>query len=117
MKKRFFVWLCCGLILFLSGSYIFYPKKALSFSTALYSIQGEQILLPDWQQIAFSQFPPLTKSGSFLAKGIKRVWQQGQTPDQYLNLIDIQELPSKEPRMLIPFRSKSSSSICAQLPP
>ena len=92
MKKRFFAWLCCGLILFLSGSYIFYPKKALSFSTALYSIQGEQVLLPDWQQIAFSQFPPLTKSGSFLANGIKRVWQQGQTPDQYLNLIDIQEL-------------------------
>ena len=91
MKKRFLVWLCCGLILFLSSSY-FYPKKALSFPTALYSIKGEPVLLPDWQQLAFSQFPPIAKSGSFLANGIKRVWQQGQTPDQYLNLIDIKDL-------------------------
>ena len=92
MKKRFLAWVCCGLILFLSSSYVFYPKKVLSFSTALYSIKGEQVLLPDWQQIAFSQFPAIAKSGSFLANGIKRVWQQGQTPDQYLNLIDIKEL-------------------------
>ena len=92
MKKRFVTWLCCGLILFLSSSYIFFPKKVWSFPSALFSLKGEQVILPDWQQIAFSQFPPLTKSGSFLANGIKRVWQQGQTPDQYLNLIDIQEL-------------------------
>ena len=92
MKKRFLAWLCIGLVFVLSSSSVFYPKKALSFPTALYSIKGEQVILPDWQQIAFSQFPPIAKSGSFLINGVKRLWQQGQTPDQYLNLIDIKEL-------------------------
>lgn len=51
-----------------------------------------QVLLPDWQQISFSSMPPIQESGSVeLAVGDMRSWLAGQTPDQYLQLGDIDE--------------------------
>ncbi len=50
---------------------------------------GQQILLPDWQRISFSQMPPIQKSGSINTNGLSRQWNVGDTPDKYLTLGDI----------------------------
>jgi len=49
---------------------------------------------PDWSRISFSQFPPVSSSGSVPAQGEfpQRSWQAGQTPDRFLTLGDIEDL-------------------------
>lgn len=49
------------------------------------------VLLPDWSQISFSRMPAITESGSVNVNGIDRKWRQGDTPDKYLTLGDIDE--------------------------
>ncbi|TWH43541.1 hypothetical protein CAL7102_07274 [Dulcicalothrix desertica PCC 7102] len=49
------------------------------------------VLLPDWSQISFSRMPAITESGSINVNGIDRKWRQGDTPDKYLTLGDIDE--------------------------
>lgn len=46
-----------------------------------------RVLLPDWSQISFSSFPPVSNSSSWG----DRSWSQGNTPDQILQLGDISE--------------------------
>ena len=76
------------LVVFLSLS----PQPAKSFPTEISIISGEQVVLPDWDNISFSDFPPISSGGSAIIDGIERFWQAGQTPDQYLNLLDIFDL-------------------------
>ena len=76
------------LVVFLSFS----PQPAKSFPTEISIIDGEQVVLPDWDNISFSDFPPISSGGSAIIDGIERIWQAGQTPDQYLNLLDIFDL-------------------------
>ncbi len=49
------------------------------------------VLLPDWSQISFSRMPAIAESGSVNVNGIDRKWHQGDTPDKYLTLGDIDE--------------------------
>ncbi|MGK7875384.1 MAG: hypothetical protein AB4426_19415 [Xenococcaceae cyanobacterium] len=46
-----------------------------------------QVLLPDWGQITFKNFPPASRDGAIESLG--RSWKAGQTPDQFLQLGDI----------------------------
>jgi hypothetical protein len=93
MKKRYYLWLCLSIILALSSKNLIWADKACGFPTVLLPVVGgEEIVVPDWSQISFSQLPPIVSSGEAQINGQIRTWQQGQTPDQYLSLGDIQEL-------------------------
>ena len=93
MKKRDNLLLCWGVILAVGSNNLIGADKAGGFPTVLLSIEGvEEIVVPDWNQISFSQLPPVVSSGSALINGRIRTWQAGQTPDQYLTLGDISEL-------------------------
>lgn len=56
-----------------------------------------EVLLPDWRQIAFDQLPAIATGGAIdrgawseqIGYDISRVWQAGQTPDEFLKLGDI----------------------------
>ncbi len=50
-----------------------------------------QVLVPDWQRIAFSQMPSIQKSGSLKINGFSRQWNANDTPDKYLTLGDIEQ--------------------------
>ncbi|WP_225886720.1 M23 family metallopeptidase [Leptolyngbya sp. PCC 6406] len=65
--------------------------QASSITSASISL-GNPPSNPDFNQLAFDQFPPLTTSGSFLEGSAQRTWQAGQTPDQVLTFADITEL-------------------------
>jgi hypothetical protein len=75
--------------------YLAFPSTAQTQSnlpTRLSSnTAGQQILLPDWQRISFSQMPPIPKSCSIKINGFSRQWNTGDTPDKYLTLGDIDE--------------------------
>lgn len=57
----------------------------------IYSEEGKQVLIPDWQRISFNNMPPIQESGSIKANGLSREWNAGDTPDRYLTLGDIDE--------------------------
>ncbi|BAZ11393.1 hypothetical protein NIES4071_32190 [Calothrix sp. NIES-4071] len=61
------------------------PTRLLATSTAT------NALLPDWSRISFSTMPPISESGSIKVDGIERKWRQGDTPDKYLTLGDVDE--------------------------
>ncbi|BAZ08857.1 hypothetical protein NIES4071_06630 [Calothrix sp. NIES-4071] len=61
------------------------PTRTLATS------EHTNVLLPDWSQISFSRMPAITESGSVNFNGIDRKWRQGDTPDKYLTLGDIDE--------------------------
>ena len=66
--------------------------SAVAFPTQIRPVNGDNIsslLVPDWEVISWSQFPPISSSGSVNLAGETRSWSQGQTPDQYLQLGDI----------------------------
>lgn len=89
-RKSFFIRSIATMLLVVLLS--FSPQVAQSFPTQINIISGEQVVLPDWENISFSDFPAIASSGSFIVDGIERFWQAGQTPDQYLNLLDIFDL-------------------------
>jgi hypothetical protein len=70
-------------------------NRALAFPTKIKVVNGgsiKSILVPDWEQMGFSAFSPIASSGSVKVDGEIRSWKQGQTPDQYLQLGDVDEL-------------------------
>lgn len=93
MKKRDYLLICLGVILAVTSKNLIWADKAGGFPTILLPVEGRaEIVVPDWNQISFSQLPSVASSGSARINGQTRTWQEGQTPDQYLTLGDIQNL-------------------------
>ena len=86
LRKSFFIRSIVTMMLVVLLSFV--PQTAQSFPTQINIISGEQVVLPDWNNISFSDFPPISSGGSTIIDGIERFWQAGQTPDQYLNLLN-----------------------------
>lgn len=91
--KRYFLLTCLSFFLLIGGNFLWI--RAVAFPTKLKPVNGDsisEILVPDWERMSFSQFPPIDSSGSVKVNGETRSWSKGQTPDQYLWMGDIDEL-------------------------
>jgi len=53
------------------------------------TINLETVLVPDWENISFANFPAINSEGTIDLTGESRNWKKGQTPDQFLKLEDI----------------------------
>lgn len=75
------------------------PTRILEVAGGHAGLPATQVLLPDWSQIALSQMPGISRSGSIdgkpyrqtLGYDLNRRWNAGMTPDQYLKLGDISQ--------------------------
>jgi hypothetical protein len=75
------------------------PTRILELTNLNSKLPTNQVLLPDWSRISFSQMPGITRSGSIdgssytqvLGYDLSRSWTVGMTPDKYLKLGDISQ--------------------------
>lgn len=91
--RRYFLLICLTFALIIGSNALWI--RALAFPTQIKSVNGDSvksILLPDWEQMGFSSFPAISSSGSVNLKGEVRSWKMGDTPDQYLQMGDVEEL-------------------------
>ena len=76
------------------------PGEFPTQARAIADDETRQISVPDWLQITFASLPPIEGEGGFdgsawveqLGYDISRVWEDGMSPDQVLQLGDIREL-------------------------
>ena len=94
MKISQFITLKVLPILLASISIYSNPSSAQSqtnLPTRTLPLEGNIVLLPDWQRISFKQMPAIQNGGSIKVNGLARKWNAGDTPDEYLILGDIEE--------------------------
>jgi hypothetical protein len=75
------------------------PTRILEVAGSQSGLPATQVLLPDWNRIALSHMPGISRAGSIDGKPYRQVlgydlsrrWNAGMTPDQYLKLGDISQ--------------------------
>ncbi|MGA9378787.1 MAG: hypothetical protein WBV73_08460 [Phormidium sp.] len=77
--------LAISVLIWLSFSSIAYANP---LPTRIWESEQAKVLLPDWNQISFSDFPSVPNAGSVA----NRSWQAGDKLEQILQLVDISDL-------------------------
>jgi len=92
--KGIFVYVFLALALFLWGEFPVYAAPG-DLPTTLVEVEGtsENVIMPDWSKISFSDFSPLKEGGSFSLPGAGTIeWEVGAEISAILNLWTIKDL-------------------------
>lgn len=84
-RCNFILPLAISVFIWLSFSSMAYANP---LPTRIWESEQAKVLLPDWNQISFSDFPPVPNAGS----AGNRNWQAGDKLEQILQLADISDL-------------------------